>query len=147
MNIIDLLNSHLFFTVLLKNNYFFHTLEHKYPEILADLVSSRDNPNCSCKNRVKNYLISKADIDASFFETLLSNHEIRTILNSNNFIINENPSQGIPPHLRHGQSKIYRIAKDDNSWNMLAQRIRLENPFFKSFYVSERENQLVVYVI
>lgn len=147
MKITDLLNSPLFFTVLIRNNYFFHTLENKYPEILADLVSSRDNPNCSCKNRVKSYLISKAEIDANFFETLLSNNEIKTILNSNNFMVGEDISTSIPPHLKHGQSKIYRIAKDEHSWNILAKKIRLENPFFRSFYVSERESELVVYVI
>ena len=53
MNLNELLNSNAFFTILIKNDTFFDVIKGKFPEILADLTSSRNNPNCSCRNRVK----------------------------------------------------------------------------------------------
>ena len=41
----ELLNSPVFFTTFMKNDAFFNSLKDKLPEILADLTSSRNNPN------------------------------------------------------------------------------------------------------
>jgi hypothetical protein len=42
----ELLNSPVFFNTFMKNDVFFNSLKDKFPEILADLTSSRNNPNC-----------------------------------------------------------------------------------------------------
>lgn len=69
----------IFFDVFLKDDIFFNSLKEKFPEILADLTSSRLNRNCSCRNRVKAYLISRIENEKDFFLNLLSQKNIETI--------------------------------------------------------------------
>lgn len=67
----EVLGSQIFFNVLMKNETFFNSLRAKFPDILADLVSSRTNPNCSCKNRVSSYLASKLQVESKYFGIFL----------------------------------------------------------------------------
>ena len=75
-----LLTSPVFFTDFIKNDGLFNSLKNKFPEILADLTSSRENPNCSCKGRVRNYLRSKFTTEKEYFDSILDLEEIKKII-------------------------------------------------------------------
>ncbi len=71
--------SHYVFTVI-ENDQYFDQLKNKYTEILADLTSSKVNPNCSCMNRVVNHLHPKymsGGEDKTFLDTLFEKPEIK----------------------------------------------------------------------
>ena len=53
------------------------------PEIYADVVSAANNPNCSCRNRVYQYIKNNFDISKSVIYTILQNDQI------NNEILNK----------------------------------------------------------
>ena len=71
--------SHYVFTVI-ENDQYFDQLKNKYTEILADLTSSKVNPNCSCRNRVVNHLHPKymsGGEDKTFLDTFFEKQEIK----------------------------------------------------------------------
>lgn len=131
MNIKDYIEHPRFFSFLIKQESFFNSLKNKFPEILADLVSSRDNPNCSCKNRVKAFLLSKIESENTFFEKLFSKENIEKIIEEKDSEI--------------GNGKIFEIGKGEDHWISLCSRLKLINFKFRSFSVVEKEDKLIVY--
>jgi hypothetical protein len=152
----DLLNTPVFFDTFLKNDTFFNSLKDKYPEILADLTSSRTNPNCSCKNRVRSHLLSKLIVDQNYFNDLLNNPEIKKILEEkNNEIKNTQFKDPMEEHMRimresmfrNSGGKVFEIGKTEEDWKNLCKRLEMEKISFKSFSVIEKETKLVVYFV
>jgi hypothetical protein len=153
----NLLNSSVFFTDLIKNDTFFNSLKDKFPEILADLTSSRNNPNCSCKNRVKAFLFSKINAEDKYFEELLSIEEIKNLIDSKkeNISNEANHQAAMDEHFKKMQDmvyknsggKIFEINKDEKSWQDLCKKLENEKIAFKSFSVVEKEEKLIVYFI
>jgi hypothetical protein len=79
MTVKEIIELPIFFNVFIKDQIFFNSLKDKFPDLLADLVSSKDNPTCSCRNRVKAYLIAKINTEEDFFIKLLSEENIKNI--------------------------------------------------------------------
>jgi len=152
----ELLNSPVFFTVFIKNDAFFNSLKDKFPEILADLTSSRNNPNCSCKNRVKAHLQSKLSSEAEYFNNLLNNEEIKKIIQEKNTEIQatqfKDPMEEHMKMMRENMFKnsggrVFEIGKTEQDWQNLCKRLEIERVVFKSFSVVEKEDKLVVYFV
>jgi hypothetical protein len=80
MEIKDAIKLPIFLNVFIKDDIFFNSIKEKFPEIYADLVSSRDNPNCSCANKLRAYLISKIESEKNFFLDILSEENIKNLL-------------------------------------------------------------------
>lgn len=152
----ELLNSQIFFNIFIKNDLFFNSLKGKFPEILADLTSSRNNPNCSCKNRVKAHLQSKLEAESEFFNNLLSNEEIKKIVNEKaEEIKNTQIKDPMEEHMRmmrenmfrNSGGRVFEIGKTEQDWKNLCKKLELEKVMFKSFSVVEKEDKLVVYFV
>jgi hypothetical protein len=153
----ELLNSPVFFNTFVKNDTFFNSLKDKFPEILADLTSSRNNPNCSCKNRVKAHLQAKITTEESYFNNLISNEEIKKLTQEKAEEIKNSQAQTNPmeKHMQMMQQNIFRnsggrifeIGKTEEDWKNLAKKLNDEKINFKSFSVVEKEDKLVVYFI
>jgi hypothetical protein len=152
----ELLNSQIFFNIFIKNDLFFNSLKGKFPEILADLTSSRNNPNCSCKNRVKAHLQSKLEAESEFFNNLLNNEEIKKIVNDKaEEIKNTQIKDPMEEHMRmmrenmfrNSGGRVFEIGKTEQDWKNLCKKLELEKVMFKSFSVVEKENKLVVYFV
>jgi len=79
MTIKEAIELPIFFNLFIHDDIFFNSLKEKFPEILADLTSSKLNRNCSCKNKVKAYLISRIENERDFFLDLLSEESIKNI--------------------------------------------------------------------
>jgi len=153
----ELLNSPVFFNTLIKNDTFFNSLKDKFPETLADLTSSRNNPNCSCKNRIKNYLQGKIVSEESYFNNLINNEEVKQLVIEKTEEI-KNTQIPINPMESHMQmiqqnafknngGRIFEIGKTEEDWKNLAKKLSEEKIIFRSFSVIEKEDKLVVYFI
>ena len=153
----ELLNSPVFFNTFIKNDIFFDSLKDKFPEILADLTSSRNNPNCSCKNRVKAHLQAKIAAEESYFNNLISNEEIKKLTQEKAEEIKNSqvPTNPMENHIqmmqqnmfRNSGGRIFEIGKTEEDWKNLAKKLSEEKINFKSFSVVEKEDKLVVYFI
>jgi hypothetical protein len=153
----ELLNSPVFFNTFIKNDVFFNSLKGKFPEILADLTSSRDNPNCSCKNRVKAHLQSKITSEEDYFNNLINNEEIKKLLEEKAEEIKSSqvPSDPMENHFkmmqesmfRNSGGRVFEIGKSEGDWKNLAKKLSDEKISFKSFSVVEKEDKLIVYFI
>lgn len=152
----ELLNTPLFFSVFIKNDIIFNSLKEKFPEILADLTSSRNNPNCSCKNRVKAHLQSKLQSETEYFNNLLNNEEVKKIIQEKNAEIqNTQFKDPMEEHMkimrenmfRNSGGRIFEIGKTEQDWKNLCLKLESEKIPFKSFSVVEKEDKLVVYFV
>ena len=153
----ELINSPVFFNTFLKNDTFFTSIKDKFPEILADLTSSRDNPNCSCKNRVKAYLQSKLTNEADYFNNLINNEEVNKLTQEK---AEEIKTSQLPPNpmenhmqimqqnmFKNSGGRIFEIGKTEEDWKNLAKKLTEEKIPFKSFSIVEKPDKLVVYFI
>ena len=160
MKFLSLLNSPIFFDIFLKNENFFNSLRNKFPDILADLTSSRDNSNCSCKSRVKAYLTNKNNTtEKDYFDNLIKEEEFAKILTENKTQI-EN-SQLLPPmhpfpgqniyapmiNPMNGKGRVFKIGKTPEDWEALSKKIAERGIVFRSFSIVEKEKEIMVYFI
>jgi len=156
MNFNDLINSNAFFTTLIKDDAFFDAIKVKFPDILADLTSSRNNPNCSCKNRVKAYLNSKLESENEFFSNLVNNEPIKSLIETNKQeIVNSQIINPMEQHMKmmrenmfkNSGGRIFEIGKTEEDWKNLCKALEDQKFLFKSFSVVEKEDKLIVYFI
>jgi hypothetical protein len=141
----------------MKNDTFFDSLKDKFPEILADLTSSRNNPNCSCKNRVKAHLQGKITTEQDYFNNLINNEEVKKLTQEKAEEIKNSqvPTNPMENHMQMMQQnmfknsggRIFEIGKTEEDWKNLAKKLSEEKINFKSFSVVEKEDKLVVYFI
>jgi hypothetical protein len=153
----ELLNSPVFFNTFLKNETFFTSIKDKFPEILADLTSSRDNPNCSCKNRVRAHLQGKISTEGDYFNSLINSEEIKKLTEEKAQEIKtsqvptnpmENHMQMIQQNMfRNSGGRVFEIGKSEGDWKNLANKLSDEKIPFKSFSIVEKPDKLVVYFI
>ena len=156
MNFNELLNSNAFFTILIKNDTFFNALKDKFPEIFADLISSKNNPNCSCKNKVKAYLAGKLESESEFFNNLINNEPIKNLIETNKQeIVNSQTLNPMEQHMKmmrenmfkNSGGSVFEIGKTQEDWKNLCKTLEEQKILFKSFSVVEKEDKLIVYFI
>jgi uncharacterized protein YcbX len=148
----ELLNSPVFFNTFIKNDTFFNSLKDKFPEIFADLTSSKNNPNCSCKNRVKAHLQSKIESEKDYFNSLLTQEDIINLINEKQEEVKNTqiPMNLINPMMhpyKNSGGKVFEIGKTEEDWKNLCKRLEIERVSFRSFSIVEKEDKLVVYFI
>lgn len=134
---------HLYINALVNNEQTFEILKNKYTEILADLVSYKTNPNCSCRGRVNNFLTEKynsSEEDKAFLESLFNMQEITESFER---LFKINPQR--PGSTRVISGQVFKIPKTDEGWAALNKDI--SGAFFKSFSILEKENHLEIYFI
>jgi len=153
----ELINSPVFFNTFLKNDTFFTSIKDKFPEILADLTSSRDNPNCSCKNRVKAHLQGKIATEQDYFNNLITNEEVKNLMQEKikEIKASQVPNNPMENHMqmmqqnmfRNSGGRVFEIGKTEEDWKNLAKKLTEEKIPFKSFSIVEKPDKLVVYFI
>lgn len=133
----------LYVTALVNNDPTFETLKSRYTEILADLVSFKTNPNCSCKNRVGSFIAKKyneSPEDKAFLDELFKKPEI---IESYERLVKFTPQRPGNPRIISGQ--IFKIPKTDEGWAALNKDIA--GAHFRSFNILEKEDHLEVYFL
>jgi hypothetical protein len=147
----ELLNSPVFFSTFLKNETFFNSIRDKFPDILGDLTSSRDNPNCSCKGRVRGFLQSRIQNDNNYFNELLNNQEVKDLIIEKQQEIRSTQqpiaSQMNAQQFAANSARVFQIGKTDEDWKRLSERLFNEKLMFRSFSIIEKPDKLIVYFI
>lgn len=149
----DLLDSPLFFNVFIKNDTLFNSLKEKFPDILADLTSSRNNPNCSCKNRVKSYLDNKIKSEKDYFNNLVNIDEIKSLVESkeeelkNAFPQLNNSPFPRPTAFKTNYPAIFEIGKSEEDWKNFGKKLNDKRFNFKYFSIIEKNDKLIVYFL
>jgi len=124
-------------SIIIKDNSVFEQLQNDFPDILADLVSFKTNPNCSCRGRVNKYFADKLAADPTILDKYVTDpdsvanqvSEIKTARLSNNY-----------------SGKIFEIDKSPEAWEEFANRTAA-GKMFRAFSIIDRGDKLVAYFI
>lgn len=131
-------------TPLIKDDKSFDLLKEKYPELEIDLVSARDNQNCSCFMRVKAFLEVKYFIDKIFLdEIFFAEHLKEKYHQYDQEIEAKRYEQNIKSE---NFKKIHIIKNDQKSWEEFQQFVKL-NVKFQSFSVTQDGDNLKIYFL
>jgi hypothetical protein len=134
--IINLSNFNDALPIIVRDDDTFEKLKTDFPDILADLVTFKSNPNCSCRGRVMKFFGDQLNqnpdlLDKYVKDANVLNQEIQTIISSR--IANTYTG------------KVFIIPKGEDSWQNFSAT--LVGKMFRGFSVVERDSSLVVYFL
>jgi hypothetical protein len=103
---------------------------------LADLVTFKDNPNCSCRGRVFKFFSEQLEINPTVLDQYVKNaNEITLKLQS----LNEERANN------NYAGKVFVIDRGEEAWATFAGT--LPGKMFRMFSVAERDDKVVVYFL
>lgn len=122
-------------SVLSKDDETFERLKTDFPDILADLLTFRNNPNCSCKGRVAKFFSSALQKNPDILDKYVKDPQSlnRTLETLSQQRLNNNYS-----------GRIMKIENTEEAWKKLA--LELSNKTFRAFSTVEKDGQLWVYI-
>ena len=122
--------------ILIKDDEIFNRLKNDFSSILADLVTFKDNPNCSCRGRVFKFFTEHLEKNPGSLDQYVKDPiEITVKLQSLSDERAKNNYAG----------KVFIIDKGDEAWATFAAT--LPGKMFRMFSVAEREDKVVVYFL
>lgn len=122
---------------IIQHNDAFFEMSADFPSIAADLLTFKNNPNCSCKNKVIKFISAKIDAgDKDILNKYFINRE-----NLKNAI--ETMSNNYEQKILSG--KILTIDNTQEAWAALWQESTTK--IYKSFSVVEKNDKLHVYFL
>jgi hypothetical protein len=122
--------------MLIQDSETFEKLKSDFPNILADLVTFKDNPNCSCRGRVFKFFTEYLETNPGSLDKYVKDaSEVTLKLQSlNQERINNNY-----------MGRIFIVAKGEEAWKNFAAT--LPGKMFRTFSVAEREDSVAVYFL
>ena len=121
---------------LINNDNVFERLKSDFPEILADLITFKSNPNCSCKGRVIKYFSDQLTINPDVLEKYIYDQNALT----------QHLAQIQEQRLLNTYSgKVIIIPKGEQAWANF--QLELINKIFRGFSVAEREDSVAIYFL
>lgn len=137
--------------ILVKNEKIFESLKNKYPEILADLTSSKFNPTCSCRGRVATFLNKKyVEGDKDFLDFLLNLEEVKDLKLQVDESIKKmeiEKNKALLNIRENSISNIYQVPKGPKGWEDFTKFVVEKNIMFRSFSVVDKNDYLEVYFL
>jgi hypothetical protein len=122
--------------ILIKDDETFNRLKNDFSSILADLVTFKDNPNCSCRGRVFKFFSEQLEINPTVLDQYVKDtNEITLKLQS----LNEERANN------NYAGKVFVIDKGEEAWATFAGT--LPGKMFRMFSVAERDDKVVVYFL
>lgn len=122
--------------MLIKDDETFSKLKNDFPSILADLVTFKDNPNCTCRGKVFKFFTEQLEKNSSVLDTYVKDaSEITLKLQS----LNEERANN------NYAGRIFVIDKGEEAWAAFAAT--LPGKMFRMFSVAEREEKVAVYFL
>jgi hypothetical protein len=124
------------FPILMKDNETFLRLTNDFPSMLADLVTFKDNPNCSCRGRVFKFFTEHLEANPGSLDQYVKDPvEINVKLQS---LSDERANNNYA-------GKVFLIDKGEEAWAAFAGT--LPGKMFRMFSVAERDDKVVVYFL
>jgi len=112
-------------------------LKKDFPDILADLTSFEDNPNCTCASRVHDFFVKKLAEDPNALNKYNRNpEELNSMISTQAQAHKENMLAG----------RIIELDKGEQAWHEFVFSF-LMNKQFHSFSLVEKEDKIDVYFI
>lgn len=145
------MNITYYLDILVRNEKIFEALKNKYPEILADLTSSKFNPSCTCRGRVGTFLNKKYEEgDKDFLDFLLSLDDIKEEKSKIDEAIKkreEDRKVKVETQLENATTHIYQVPKGPKGWEDFNKFVNEKGIIFRAFSVVEKDNYLEVYFL
>lgn len=122
--------------ILVKDESAFEMIGTDHPKILADWVSFKNNPNCTCRGKVTKYFSDLFDKDPNVLNKYIKNEqiveaELKRLLDArqlNNYV-----------------GRIFRVEKGEDAWKKFSESVN--GKMFRSFSVLEKEDHVMVYFL
>ena len=111
-------------------------LQNDFPNILADLVTFKENPNCSCRGRVFKFFSEELEKNASVLDKYIKNPSL---------VIMKLQALTEERALTNYAGKVFLVSKGEEAWK--AFHSTLPGKTFRMFSVAERENDVAVYFL
>jgi hypothetical protein len=122
--------------ILIKDEETFNRLKNDFPSILADLVTFKDNPNCSCRGRVFKFFSEHLEANPNILDQYVKDaSEINVKLQS---LSDERAANNYA-------GKVFLVDKGEEAWAAFAGT--LPGKMFRMFSVAERDDKVVVYFL
>jgi len=114
----------------------FDQLQKDFPNILADLVTFRTNPNCSCRGRVIKFFTEQLEKDPMVMNQYVKDLEgLKVYLDK---IQSER-------QLNNYGGRIFTIPSGQESW--LSFAASLQGKMFRSFSIVHKGDEIMVYFL
>lgn len=124
-------------TILIKDNNVFEEFKKDFPEILADLITFKSNPNCSCRAKVFKFFNEKFEKDSNLLSKYIKNSDQLKI---------ELDKIVAQRAVNNYSGKVVTIPKGEESWKNFSVEMS-KGKTYRSFSIVEKENELVVYFL
>jgi hypothetical protein len=121
---------------MVKDDSVFESLKTDFPDILADLVTFKSNPNCTCRGRVFKFFTEKLEqnpesLNKYVKDAAVLTAELDTIKNQRT--------------LNNYSGKVFTVSNTDAAWEEFSRN--LAGKMFRSFAVVEKDGNLKVYFV
>ena len=117
----------------------------KMPEIYADIVSSINNPNCSCRNRVYSYFSSNFDACKNLFLEIFENN----IISENDLETIKEMVESYMPQLNNRyedySGKVVEIDNSAEDYSQFIKNLKESGNFYQGISVIENNNKLKLF--
>jgi hypothetical protein len=122
--------------IMVKDDSVFESLKTDFPDILADLVTFKSNPNCTCRGRVFKFFTEKLEqnpesLNKYVKDAAVLTAELDTIKNQRT--------------LNNYSGKVFTVSNTDAAWEEFSRN--LAGKMFRSFAVVEKDGNLKVYFV
>ena len=122
--------------IMVKDDSVFEALKTDFPDILADLVTFKSNPNCTCRGRVFKFFTEKLEQSPEALNKYVKDAasltaELDTIKNQRT--------------LNNYSGKVFTVGNTDAAWEEFSRN--LAGKMFRSFAVVEKGDNLKVYFV
>jgi hypothetical protein len=122
--------------ILIKDDNVFESLKANFPEILADLITFKSNPNCSCKGRVIKFFSDKLEQNPNALDSYITDP----------VAVNRGLQDAHQQRLMNNYSgRVFEIGKTEQDWLVFSQS--LIGKMFRGFTVVERADTIAVYFL
>jgi|LauGreDrversion2_6_1035139.scaffolds.fasta_scaffold01159_1 hypothetical protein len=125
----------------------FDSLKNKYPEIEVDLLSWKDNPDCTCGQRVNNFFTEKYSIeeDKNFLDELINREEVKSKTEQ---ITKDQIQNGIPPNMTDYRGRVFTVGIKEEDWlDFWNNKVVQDRAAYRSFSIINNGNELKVYFL
>jgi len=122
--------------IIIKNDNVFERLKTDFPDILADLTTFKNNPNCTCRGKVVKYFSDRLNNEPDLLDQYVPNVQQ---LNDELAVLQAQRIQN------NYSGKIFTIDNTEEAWLTFSQT--LVGKIFRSFSVVNNGNTLTVYLL
>jgi hypothetical protein len=133
---------HKYLRVLVEVNESFQILTKNFPDLLEDLVSSKNSPSCSCNDRVIQSLTQKYQEDDEarmIIDDIFSRVQVVTAIKGWDEAIERWQNQE-----KEIYEKVHKIGKTSEDWKAFRKMVKASNVHIQGFSVIEKKNGLEV---